>query len=292
MKPLLSPNGESIVAAGHSTIHLWPTRDQILSLPGVPVRESEREFILEFSPNEELAASAGIGESTVAILDLQSGDLRLVIDVGMKVQCVRVAESTVVVAGEGRVITWNLPAENCADARASVNDTIHTTTLDFSGLAFPNEKSISPDLSRIAVVEYGDSFSMQIHDTSTGKRLVAIKISDGLEHISLDDREVWCMDWENYVEGWGIVEDTESGITELERLEAAACPPRLLPWRSRRGYEVTQDGWVLGPAGKRLVWLPHYWRSSEVSRTWSGSGRFLGLVHGGLPEVVILELPE
>ena len=292
LKPLLSPNGESIIAAGHSTIHLWHTRDQIISLPSFPVRKSEWEFTLGFSPSEELAAYTGVGENTITIFDLQSGNLRLGIDVGMEVRCLRVAGGTVAVAGEGKVITWSLPAEDCVDARASIKNGIHTTTLDFAGLAFPNEKSISPDLSRIAVVEYGSSFSMQIHDTSTGKRLAVTKISDSLERVILDGSEVWCMDWGNSVEGWKIVEDTESGITKLAPLEATACPPRVFPWQSRGGYEITHDGWVLSPTRKRLVWLPHYWRSSEVSRTWSGSGRFLGLVHGGLPDVVILEFPE
>ena len=59
---------------------------------------------------------------------------------------------------------------------------------------------------------------------------------------------------------------------------------------SNHDYEVTDDGWVLSPSRKRLLWLPHRWRSKEEHRRWDG--RFLGLLDGQLAEVVILEFFE
>ena len=66
-----------------------------------------------------------------------------------------------------------------------------------------------------------------------------------------------------------------------------ACPPGVPPWESSRGYRVTDDGWILSPTQKRLLWLPYRWRSTEDQRRWGG--RFLGLLLHELPEVVILE---
>ena len=93
------------------------------------------------------------------------------------------------------------------------------------------------------------------------------------------------------VKGWKIVLDGEPYCARyppgLELLTPTKCPSDVFPWQSTRGYTVTDDGWVLSRAQKRLLWLPHDWRFQERSRMWSG--RFLGLLHGRLPEVVILE---
>ena len=61
-------------------------------------------------------------------------------------------------------------------------------------------------------------------------------------------------------------------------------------WESPRSYNITDNGWVLSPRGKRLLWLPHHWRLGETYRTWGG--RFLGSLHSELPEAVILELGD
>ena len=89
------------------------------------------------------------------------------------------------------------------------------------------------------------------------------------------------------MKGWEIIEDNEIGTTRLQPLETTALPSGVLPCWSSRGYEVTYDGWILNATKKRVLWLPHRWRSGHENRTWGG--RFLGLTHGQLPEVVILE---
>ena len=64
------------------------------------------------------------------------------------------------------------------------------------------------------------------------------------------------------------------------------------PWGSPHGYKVTIDGWTLSGDEKRLLMLPPLWQSQlDVDRVWNG--KFLALLHGTLPEPVILELdPE
>ena len=105
---------------------------------------------------------------------------------------------------------------------------------------------------------------------------------------TVDGREIWGVSRSgSSAHRWEVIEDGESGTTKLQPLGLTACPPGVLPWQSSRGYEVTHDGWILSPTQKRLLWLPHRWRSDERYRKWGE--RFLGLLHSGLPEVVILE---
>ena len=285
----LSPNGKSIIAAGDSTIRLWHTRDQLLSLPSVPACEDGEYFILAFSPDEASAAFTRLFGNTVTVLDLRSGDLRLTIDAGMEIRCLGVTGSLVAVAGEGKIVTWNLPVDGCVGARASINDGVHTTTLlDCSDLKTPTEESISPDLTRVAIKGYSP-YRLQIHDTASGRQLAGTELSQVTDSVALDEHGLWLIDWQGLMRGWKIVEDQQPLNIKLETLERTACPSRVF-WQSRRGYEVTHDGWVLSPTQKRLLWLPHPWRSYERYRMWSG--RFLGLRHAELPEVVILEFFE
>ena len=296
MNILLSPDGESIIATGESSICLWHTRDQILSPSRVP---DYYHHLLEFSPNEVLAASARGKGKTVTIINLQSGDSQLIIDVDMEIMCMGLTESTVAVVGLDKIVTWNVSAENSTSTRASLNDSIRTTILDITN-SYPDiiyhnglwqiERSISPDLSRIAIRVMAAPYTIQIYDMSTGRQLAVTNVSKAPPLIALSKCEVWDMDDDGSAKGWKIIEDGRSGIDRLEPLEATLCPPPVFPWQSNNGYEVTDDGWVLSPSKKRLLWLPHRWRSNEKSRMWSG--RFLGLQHKELSEVVILEFFE
>ena len=278
----LSPNGRFIIDVLCTMVRLWHTRDQNFSPPSIP-NHDYYQLIVGFSPNEVLAAFARYWEKTVTILNLQSGNLQLIKNVGLKIECLRVTESTVMVSGKGKMITWNLPIENYTNARASVNDSIQTVELDCSNAA---AYTISPDLSRIVVMKERGDYYMQIHETSTGKQLAGIrKIRPHV--IALKEDKVWCLEVGGSVEGWKIIEDCGSSVTKLVPLPTTAHPPQVFPWQSPHGYEVTDDGWVLSSTQKRLLWLPHQWRSLEQFRTWSG--QFLGLGHPELPEAVILE---
>ena len=296
--PRLSPNGESIILYINRTLHLWSTKDQILSnsAANTPTWDSHGfSFVLEASPSKTLAAFARRQENTVTVLDLQSGGPRLVIDTGMRIGCLGVTESTVVVAGNKTIVTWNIPAGDSAlDARANVSDSIRTVTLNPLPLfGYFTDASMSPDFSYIAFLDRtrrggGRETILVIYNVSDGRRLGGVITTNHLRSrpwFAPDGREVWAVG-DSHWEGWGITEDNESAAIELAPLRASTT----LPWQSSYGYEVTADGWVLGSARKRLLWLPYHWRSEERYREWSG--RFLGLVHGELPEPVILEFSQ
>ena len=297
--PLLSPNGESIIIHTRQEIHLLSTKDEIHS---ESTYSGQNRFILEFSPDRMSAAFAQMWENTVTILDLQSGEARFSIDAGMEIECVGVNEKMVVVVGEGKIVTWNLLTGNQAlSAHMNISNSVRTTMLHHSPLFFNLREfvhtSISPDLTRIVAAGGCTKLSsagVETYDASTGRCLAgATSITTSCRltpRFAAGGCEVWALDDYSSVEGWKIVGNREYTDTELVPLEPGSCPPGVFPWQSRSGYEVTGDGWVRGPSKKRLLWLPPHWRSEEGSRTWSE--RFVGLRHGGLSEVVILEFFE
>ncbi|KAF9645847.1 hypothetical protein BDM02DRAFT_3262668 [Thelephora ganbajun] len=297
---LVSPNGESIIALDESTILLWCTTASIASLSNASTptfQRNEKAFILGFSPDGALAAITRVGDETVTVLDLNSGVVRLTIDAGMKVYAVGVAGSTVVVVGEGKIVTWNVPTGgDVLNPRANVNDSVLTTTFDhppFPDSASWSTISVSPGLHRIAMVEWCGVGPNRLHlyNVPTGQYLASVETKSRTNPwFTLDEREVLCIPDGDTVERWKIIEDSESDITRLEPLESSVHPPGGFPWQSSCGYKVADSGWVLSPSGKRLLWLPHRWRSPWWLRMWSG--RFLALLDSRLPEPVILELEE
>ena len=297
--PLLSPDGGSVIVYSNPTLNLWLTKDQHIPSSDVPTRDdSGFDFVLEFSPDETLAAYVRLGESLVTIIDLKSGDPRLIIDTGMRVEGLGVAGSTVVVADGGKIVTWNLPSENCApNTTANVNDSVRTTPFNHPLSSCqprnPIHISISPDLSRFAISgnPRGSAFTdLEIRDVSTGRCLASTTTTRLMvPWFTPDGCEVWGVDQHCSVEGWEIIEDRKSGLTELKPLIPTARPPEAFSFlrKSPRGYELTDDGWLLSPTKKRLLCLPDRWKAHELYRTWGE--RFLGLRHGTLEEVVIME---
>ena len=312
-RPLLSPNGESIILTHNSIIHLLHTTDPFLS--GHPTLAMDQPaFVLNFSPNEALAAFTREYENVVTILDLRSGNPQLEIDTGMKVECLAVTGSTVAAAGKEKVGTWKL---DMRDTRANIHNDVRITMLDIPSRYLATMfYSTSSDLSRVITLAVclDDEF-LAIYDVSTGRchagytssggalkplstLRARFKATDMDEHVGAktawltpDGCEIWgASDSDSPACRWEVIEDGESDTIELQPLTAAACPPGVIPWQSSRGYEVTHDGWILSPTQKRLLWLPHRWRSVERDRRWGG--RFLGLFHPGLPDVVILEFPD
>ena len=105
-------------------------------------------------------------------------------------------------------------------------------------------------------------------------------------------RNMWVFTGEDIATGWAITETEDSGSSciKLESLETTTQPPGGFPWQSSYGYKVTPDGWILNSGGKRLIWLPHHWRSHLPEEGIVWGGQFLGLTHSILQEAVILEL--
>ena len=276
--PLLSPNGESIVAFGGCTIQLWPTLPSSI-LTQVP--RSARDFIVEFSPDGMLAVVAMQEDNTVTVLNLTFGVPRLTINAEMEIYGLGVIGNSVVVIGSRKVIAWNLPGgDRVPSACAGLGDS--SWTINISN---PNNhisgSSISPDSRHIAIHDWGHLY---IYSASTGDLLWNKRTGGLIPRFSPDGCDVWCVRRDGGAKVWRVSEEREMP----EPLVDMTHPPEGYPWVSSRGYRVTDDWWILSPGGKRLLLLPPPWQSFPVDRVWKG--QFLALLHCGPPEAVILEL--
>ena len=297
IKLLLSPSGESTIEIRQTRIQLRHTRDSIISPPSILAQSTPSaryNYILELSPDEELGAVAQLWEKTAIVLDLKSGSPRLRIDTGMSILGLRVTGSTVVVVGDGKVITWNIPAKDCAP-NASINAKKAVQITKLNKLAIHRSgrtlgASISPNLNHIALLEQeiGGSSGVTFYNMSTGRylRYGGIKSSSHRLWFTQDGCECWCGVLESAATGWTIPKD---GIPSLKTNDTRPPSPREPPWESSCGYIITDDQqWVLNSSQERLLWLPTHWRPGGKYITWGR--QFLGLLGHELPEPVILEL--
>ena len=290
INPRLSPSGKSMfMFPRKGAFRLWHTRDQVPSLPGI----SENNFTVAFSPDGRFAAFARQWENVVTVFDPLTSDLELAIDTDIGVMCLGITGSALIVVGQEKIVTWDLPGGDCT-FNASVKNSFRATTLHSNHRETLRYGPISPDFSRIAILG-GDIWrrNLRIYDMSTGRCLSSNSVEGnaGWVGFTWDGREVWATTYDSGVdEGWRIVEDSGSGPIRVEPLDGIVRPSGVFPWESRHGYKVTDDGWVLSATQKRLLWLPHRWRSNREHRAWSG--RFLGLLQSELSDIVILEFPE
>jgi len=288
--PLLSPNGESIVMFGGRTIWSWRTKNFTAPPSSILTRRTE-DFILDFSPDGMLAVVARQRDDAVTVLNLRSGVPQLTIDASMEIYGLGAIEKTVVVIGDWNAITWDLSAgDSVPDARVGLEDSSRTINLRGRDQQYGNTvgASISSDSRYIALTTESHLIDLLcIYSISTGEDLGLGHTVGSIPRFSPDGCNVWCANDRGKVEMWRV----GGGQKVLERVERTVDiehPPEGSPWRSSRGYRVTNDWWILGPDGKRLLMLPPPWQSDAVQRVWKG--RFLALIHGGLPEPVILEL--
>ena len=293
VNPVVSPNRESIISFGGPMLQLWHTKSSTHSSSSISTQASQHTegALLEISPNESLVAVAQQLGNTATVLNVRSGNPLVVIDTSTRICGMRITESTIII-GDGKIITWDLPAgDGVFNVRRNINDSVQTTLFEHSEAIENLHASISPDLNYIAFgsIERTEE-DLCLYDMYSGK-LFAATGSDGdgyLPGFTLDGHEVWCATPSGKVDWWAIVKDDGSNIIRLESLRKAKEPLNGFPWHSSCGYQVTDDGWILNPSGKQLLWLPHHWRSMMTERRWSG--KCFTVLHSGLPEAIILDL--
>ena len=289
--PVVSPNGESIISFGDSVLQLFYTTSSPTSPPSISTQTPQRtkNFLLEFSPDESLVAFTQWSGRTVTVLDVKSGNPLLVIDTGIEVYGIRMTGSSIVVVGDGMVVTWDLPAgDSVPNNRADITNSVQTTTFEYSADTGKPCTSISPDLNHIAIIAPIQTENLFIYDMHTGELLVATTSGGYQPWFTPDGHKVWCAATSGKVHQWAIIKDGRSNVIRLEFLEAEE-PSSGFPWHSSCGYQVMDNGWILNSSGKYLLWLPHQWRPVyKIDLRWSRN--FLAMLQDGLPEPVILEL--
>jgi len=272
-----SQDSKSIVVITGHRMQLWHTEGPITP-PLTQAPQHSGTPLLDFSPDGTVAVVARQGDNTVVVLDLRSGVLQLTIDVGVKVFGFRVIGNQVFVIGGQTVVSWNLPTSNSIqNARVTLKDSSHTMDLIHC-----RSVSISPNLHLFALLHGINSLS--IYNASTGRSLCDHSRGD-VVWFSPDGCSVWCAEDSVKVSVWRVTDKLHwsgqfrIGIDHL---------PEGCPWGSSCGYQVTNDWWILGPGGKRLLMLPPPWQSYPTRRVWKG--QFLGLLHREPPEAIILDL--
>jgi len=238
-----------------------------------------------------LAAAARLGDNTATVLDLRSGVPQLKIDAGTRIYGLGITGSTVFVVSDGKVVTWNSPqTDPASDAAVNTNDSIQTTIFDrYPSPGSLPSASISPGFNHVVIagVDVKGFIGLNIYDMTTGKHLADAQSFANTPWFTPDRREVWCHTSVG-MQGWAVVEDSESDFLKMDRLKQTR--PEICPWTPPCGYKLTDDGWMLNSSGKRVFWFPPRWRLREENKMWSG--RFLAFLHHELPEAIILEVLE
>jgi len=286
---LFSQNGESIIALSGSKIQLWRTEGSTTPPPSVSTRTSRtRNFVVDLSPDGMFAAVVRKEKSTVEVLSLKSGVPQLTIDAGMDIYGLKVIGNTVAVVGEVKVVTWDLPTgDHTPTAIVTLKDSART--MDFSGSQVKKFcASISPDSCYIATIGYHKTGPcLELYDGSTGEWLGKEQTWEVTPWFAPGGRDIWLPS--DYGEKVFRVGDGVRWLEDVTHKVDVEDPPEGYPWASSRGYQVTDDWWILGPSGERLLMLPPLWQSTtKLERVQNG--QFLALVHGGLTKPVILEL--
>ena len=287
-----SPNSESIIAFGDSVIQLWHTKDFDPTTPITPTKPQPiGNFLLEFFPDGQSAVAARKLEKTATVLNFESkydpGYTGFTVDTSLEIYGLRTIGNAIVVVGDQKAIAWNPPESYFPGARMSMGVDGSTSTIDFGNADKSTvvAASISLDFQNIALAKYDAAGSyLGIHYTSTGQEVIedaeahAVWFTPGGDHVGC------AID-----KGAKVFEITPDGLHNIETVADIEDASWGCPWVSSLGYRVTSDGWILGAGGKRLLMLPPLWRSpSKVDRVWNG--KFVALLHGGLPEPIILEL--
>ena len=280
-----SQDGKSLITWGDHIIRLWHTE----SPNTYPSTKAQfiRKFVLDFCLDRMVAVVAKFNHNVVTIIDLEDGTPQLTIDTDMSISGLGVIGSGVFVIGEKSppmtLVTWDLPKRGCVqNARVSCEDS--SGAVELTGLVDQgvHSASISPDFNLVGLIGFNHNHHLITHNVSTGEQC-DYGIARGYEiQFSPDGCDIWCAMYDGAGIVWAVGDRSQQPVVGIED------PPEGYPWVSPYGYQVTNDWWILGPDGKRLLMLPIHWQSDPIH--WKWRGQFLSLLHGGLPEAVVLEL--
>ena len=300
--PLLSPDGESIITFGGATVRLWHTKLPSPT-PSSTTPQNTEDFVLDFLPDRSAVAVARPNDNVVVILDLESGIPYLTIDTGMMVHGLRVVENVVAVIGNGKIVAWDLPGRNSPPAtQMKPEDSAQTITFDDTPIEKVTFASMSPDSHRVAILgrKPGGGEAAYIFDLRTRGSWTFTCSGVGTPWFPPGDEDLWVLQaCDTFVPrrlsdiGLPRIHQSYRELywrPDMDRPESPQTPdvPQGCPWRPSRGYSIGDNGWILRLDEKRLLMLPPSWRSKCIRQVWNG--QFLALLHGSLPEPVILDL--
>ena len=199
-------------------------------------------------------ATARTSESTVTIIGLHSQSPSQFIDTGVEIEGLAITGNILLVAGPGKVVGWLLTEEGTVEGvfshkRASHSDSIWTTSSPFR----------RPQLlcfrlgfgGKVGVIGTEEIFPF-VYDTETGGTL-------DLVHEPQQFTRRWTSFYQRY-DG-----------REYYCFRYPDTPPDTTPpedgWLIS-GSAIQEAGWVVGPEGRHMFWVPVEWRTSWDRKNW------------------------
>ena len=284
-------SGELIITMGGPIIQLWHARYPTSTSPSTLTHAPRPvdDFVLEFLPDKSMAMVARQKQNMVTLLDLESGLPQSTIESPMDVCGLGAVENVVIVIGNGDVITWNLPGRGPLPDAEILNILDSDRLMHFwrgSTVAGAVAGTVSPDFRYIVLADPSgvEERVLFVYDAITKQPPYRASVMGSKLWFAPGGQDIWSATGKEAE----VLTVTSDGLDCTMRVDDIEDGSQECPWRSSRGYRVTSDGWVLSPDGRRLLMLPPAWQSSAAQRVWNG--RFLALLHGSLPEPVILDL--
>ena len=291
-----SPSAISILSWGSYGIELL---DNHLRPPPPEGARHDRKtgaHLVAYSADGTSIATARSRESVITILDPLLDTPQRYINTNMRILEIKIFDNVLFVADENELVSWDLGVGGTGrDAHG-----VRRGTLD--GILGTGLFKISNDCSQIAIVT---EMAVFLYDIKTKRILNECKI----EHVTLDQPTT------DYIWDIRFSPDGHQLRFLLGEIPIGASGPcycaTLLTTKDWRSAEVTREfledgwsrdsrfpppgyrtrvgsGWVEGPGGRKLLWLPPHWRTRRMTETmWDGN--FLALVDERHPGPIIIE---
>jgi len=293
-----SPSAISILSWGNCGIELLDNHLRPPSPKNTRHRRTTGAHLVAYSADGTRIATARSHDGVVTVLDPLLDTPQRHINTNMQILEIKIFDNVLFVADKHELVSWDLGVGRTGrDAHG-----VKRMTLD--GILWTGWCKLSKDCSQIAVVT---ERMVSLYDIKTREILNECMMGQGfLEGCWMED--IWNMRfspdgsqlWFSLGSPWAtgphycamlhITEDWRSaeatgGLLEDGWSQDSRFPPP--------GYRIRLGaGWVEGPGGRRLLWLPPNWRTMHMAEAmWDGN--FLALVDSRHPEPIIIEFrPE
>ncbi|KAF9784028.1 hypothetical protein BJ322DRAFT_1219538 [Thelephora terrestris] len=288
--PFVSPNGESVISfpSDGTMIQLWHIANAPTSFSSVSAQASHHheDFLVDFSADESLIAVSKRKSHTVTILAIKSGAALLVIKADTEICGVKITKDKIIVIGDGKMVTWNLSGRD-GDLHAN---RVQTIAFQHTGDVEKLWASVASNLNYLAIGNVKESEEdLCVYNMHNGEKLAFAESVGWIPGFTPDSCGVWSSNKNGRVDQWTIVEEAGSNGIKLQQVAKAITPQDGFPWHSSCGYQLTDDGRILSPSGKPLLWLPHHWRPDyKLQVRWSRN--ILVVWNENLPDPIILKL--
>jgi len=244
-------------------------------------------------------ATARPRESIVTILDPLLDTPRRYINTNMRILEIKIFDNVLFVADSHELVSWGLGVGGTGrDAHG-----VRRATLD--GISGTGWFKLSNDCSQIVIATKG---TVTLYDIKTQKILNECTIGHMTQdflnkptvdniwdfRFSPDGCQLWFLLGQSRFMASGpcrcatlhTTKDWHSAEVTVEFLEDEWSRDSRFP---PPGYRIrVGSGWVEGPGGRKLLWLPPNWRTEFMTEAvWNGS--FLALAGDRHPEPIIIE---